>query len=176
MIGVHISPFAVKIYTQSSSPSLERLMTSYSFIFSSSPAHWRCLILTWILISHQEAVQSVCRAAPGGEWGLWYHRSHYQSWWPENPVWATPLDPPAYRNTHQHTVRWAWWKQVKLWHIAENVLNYSISQGVGVVVVVSSEPHLTVGCSGGESTQCRPWCPRLTLCSTPLLSDPGPGG
>lgn len=74
---------------------------------------------------------------------------------------------------HTNTL-WDEHDENKFWHIAENVLNYSISHGVGVVV--SSEPHLTVGCSGGESTQCRPWCPRLTLCSTPLLSDPGPGG
>lgn len=42
------------------------------------------------------------------------------------------------------------------------------------VVVVSSKPHLTAGYYGEESTQCPPWCPRLTLCSTPLLSDPDP--
>lgn len=36
------------------------------------------------------------------------------------------------------------------------------------------EPHWTGGCCGGESTRCPPWCPRLTLCSTPQPSDPGP--
>lgn len=53
------------------------------------------------------------------------------------------------------------------------MFNYSISQEV---VVVSGKPHLTVGCYGGESTRCQPWCPKLTLCSTPLLSDPGLNG
>lgn len=43
------------------------------------------------------------------------------------------------------------------------------------VEAVSSKPHSTVGYCGEESTQCPPWCPRLTLCSTPLLSDPDPG-
>lgn len=38
--------------------------------------------------------------------------------------------------------------------------------------LTADEPHLIGGCCAGESTQCPPWCPRLTLCSTLPLSDP----
>lgn len=38
------------------------------------------------------------------------------------------------------------------------------------------KPRLIGGCYAGESRPCRPSCPRLTLCSTPRLLDPGPDG
>ena len=85
---------------KSSPPFPQALIISNSFIFSSPLTHWQFLILTSrSLISHREAVRSECRAAPGGEWDLWCRRSHYLSWWPESPVWATPLGPPAYTKT-----------------------------------------------------------------------------
>lgn len=158
----------------SSSPSLEGWWFPIFFTLSSSPTHWQFMTLTWILISHREAVQSACRAAPGEGWDLWCHRSHYQSWWPESPAWATRPDLPAYtdRKTLQTTCCGnAWWKICS----SPSRLHYSRVQTVQYFSV-SGEPHLTVGCCGGESTQCRPWCPRLTLCSTPPLSDPGQGG
>lgn len=136
------------------------LMTSCNFKFSFFPTNWQFLVLMWILISHLEAVQSVYRVKPGGGWDLWCHRSHYQPWWPESPAWATPLDLPA---LHKHKTEW-------------RVLNHHLTSISKVVIVVSVKPHWTAGCCEVESTQCQPWCPRLILCSTPLLSDPGPGG
>lgn len=128
------------------------------------------------LFSHREAAQNVCRVVKHGGWDLWCHRSHYRSWWPENPVWATPLDPPAHKRHFQLThKRWAQWKQIKT--PISHPLKYS-----GTIAFLKrwrwfcrfrGEPRLTVGCYAGGSIRCPPWCPRLAPCSTLLPSDPG---
>lgn len=45
-----------------------------------------------------------------------------------------------------------------------------------VYICCYGTPRLTAGCCEEVSTLYRPWCPRLSLCSTPRLSGPGPVG
>lgn len=65
-------------------------------------------------------------------------------------------------------------KDTKLtqWKTISTFTEWSRHSGAADGMVTVDKPHLIGGCCVGESTQCPPWCPRLTLCSTLPLSDP----
>lgn len=166
-------------YDLSDSMPLKLIISSFKYTTASCPSSALDFNEDW-LTSHLVAVQSVCQEAPSVEWDLWCHRSHYQSWWLGSPPWATPLGLPVYTKrfdaADSQTDKTAQWKQVLTLQILQVSAKNECMCITWVLEVGKGKPHLTVGCCEGESTHSRPWCPRSSLCSTPLLSDPGPGG